>query len=75
MASFITLETLEWFTYKTNYKGWDGQSLVKIFMYQQLFGLYLRYRHHIYDHNNSIHSPILLDIYLATKLFPDRNFA
>ena len=70
----MTLEDLERADTRGNYKGWDCKPLVKLFKYRQKFGLYLRYRHQIDNHNNRIHSPILLERFCTTKFWPDRNF-
>ena len=47
MISWMTLDELEGANTKRNYKGRDGESLVKIFKYQQPFGFHFRYRQQV----------------------------
>ena len=74
MTSWITLDELEGGDTKRNYKGRDGESLVKK-KYRQPSGLHFHYRHQVDYHNNRRHSPISLERTWATKFWPDRNFA
>ena len=52
MASWMTLDDLDGANTKHNYKGRDGQSLMKIFTYRNPFGLHFRYRHQVKNNNN-----------------------
>ena len=45
------------------------------FQYDQLFGLYFRYKHQVDKQKNLIHAPIFKDITWMTILFPDPNFS
>ena len=58
MATWMTLEELDGVDTKREYKGRDGESLARIFKYRQPFGLQLRYRHQVNDHNNRRYAPI-----------------
>ena len=52
MATWITLEELDRVDNRREYKGWDGESLARIFKYRQTFGLHFRYRQQVDDHNH-----------------------
>ena len=59
MASCFTLDDLE--NAKTRIDVIDRSSTKdkNLFTYQHPFGLYLKYRHQVNDHNNQRHAPIL----------------
>ena len=61
MISCMNLDDLEGSNMKHNYKGRDGESLVKMFKYRQLLGLHFLCCHQVDNHNNRYHSPISLD--------------
>ena len=75
MASWITLDNLEGDNNKHNYKGRDGESLVKSFKYQQPFRFHFRYCQKVYNHINRLQSPISLDRTWDTKFWTDCNVA
>ena len=60
MESWMTIDELEGAIVKHNKKGRDGESLVKMFEYLQLFGFHFRYHHQGDYHNSMSHSPISL---------------
>ena len=70
----MTLEEWDRADTKREYKGRDGQSLVRKFKYRQPIGLHFRYLHQVYYHNNIRHAPISIGSTWATKLWPDRDF-
>ena len=72
---WMTLDELEGSNMKCNYKGRDGESLVKYFKYWQPFGFYFWYFHQVDYHNNRLHSNITLERTWDTRFWPDRNFA
>ena len=59
---------------RREYKGRDGESLVRIFKYRQPFGSHFRYRHHVDNQNNRINAPISIERTRATKFWTNRNF-
>ena len=75
MATWMTLEELDGADTRREYKGPDGDSLVRIFTYCHPFGLHFCYRHQLDDHNNIRHAPISIERTWATKFWPNRNFA
>jgi hypothetical protein len=75
MATWMTLDELEDHPTRREYKGPNGQTVVKTFKYRMPFGLHFQYRHQVDDHNNRRHAPISLERTWATKFWPDRNFA
>ena len=60
MAPQMALDDLEGNNTKFNYKGRDGNYLVKIFTYCHPFGLPFCHHHQVGDHNNRHHSLIPL---------------
>ena len=75
MTTWMTLDELEDHPTRREYKGANGQMVVKTFKYQIPFGLHFQYRHQVDNHNNRRHAPISLERTWATKFWPDRNFA
>ena len=75
MATWMTLEELDGADTRREYKGWDGQSLARLFKYRQLFGLHFHYRHQLDDHNNRIHAHISNERTWATNFWPNRHFS
>ena len=71
----MTLYELEGSNIERNYKGRDGDSLVKLFSHQHPFGLHFRYHHQVNNHNNKHHSPISIKRTWATKFWNNCNFA
>ena len=70
----MPLDDLEGGNTRHNYKGRDGESLVKIFKYRKPFGLYFKYYHQVEDHNNRLHSDVSLDSTWYSKFWPYCNF-
>ena len=58
-----------------NYKGRDGESLVKKIKHQQPFGLQFCYRHQVDNHINRRQYTISLKSKWGTNFFPGFNFA
>ena len=75
MASWVTLNELDWANMKRNYKDRDGESLVKQFKYWQPFGFHVHYHHQVDNNKNRRHYPISLESRWATKFWMDYNFA
>ena len=75
MATWMTLNELYGADTRREYKGWDGQSLVRQFKYRHPSGLKFRYCHQVDDHNNIRHAPISIERIWATKLCRNINFA
>ena len=71
----MTLEDLDGSDTRREYKGWDGESLARLFNYLHPFGLHLQYLHQVDNHNNRRHAPISIERTWATTFWPDRNFA
>ena len=74
VATWMTLEELDRADTRREYKGWDGESLARLFKYRQTFGLHFRYRHQVDYHKNRRYAPISIERTWATKFCPDRNF-
>ena len=68
MATWMTLEELDGADTRREYKGRDGESLVRLFKYCHPFGLHFLYRHQVDDHKNRRHAPISIERTWATKL-------
>ena len=75
MDTWMTLEELDRADTRREYKGRDGQYLVRKFKYLQPFVLHFRYHHQVYYHNNRTNAPISIERTWATKFWPDRNSA
>ena len=75
MATWMTLEELDGADTRREYKGWDGESLARLFKYCQPFGLNFQYSHQEYNHNNQRDAPISIERTWAIKFWPDKNFA
>ena len=74
MGTWMALEELDREDTRHEYKGRDGQSLVRQFKYWHPFSLHLSYHHQVEDYNNRRHDTILIERTWATKFWPDRNF-
>ena len=61
MELWMNLDELEGANTKRNYKGRDGESLVKSFKYRQPFGLNFRYNNQVDNKKNRLQYPISLD--------------
>ena len=75
MATWMTLEDLDGADTRREYKGLYGQSLARLFIYRQPYGLHYCYRHQVDDHNNRRHDRISIERTWAKQVWPDRNYA
>ena len=71
-------------TYGTNkWCGWEvcrdwkenGVKKSTTFRYPEVVDNHFKYRHYVDDHNGKRHSPISMEVVLATKCWPNRVFA
>ena len=74
MSLWMTLDELEGVNMKRNYKGRYGESLVKVFKYQQPFVLHFLYHYQLYYPTNRLHSNISLERTWCTKFWIDHKF-
>ena len=75
MATWMTFEELGGADTRREYKGRDGQSLVRQIKLRQTSGLHFLYHHQVDYHNNRKNYPISIESTWATKFWPNRNFA
>ena len=75
MELWMNLDELEGANTKRNYKGRDGESLVKSFKYRQPFGLNFRYNNQVDNKKNRLQYPISLDRTWDTKFWMDCKFS
>ena len=57
MASWMTLDKLEGARTRRDFIDSSEMKETKQFTYRQPFGIHLRYRNEVDDHNNRIHAP------------------
>ena len=74
MTSWMKIDELEGARTRRDFTESSGTKDTEQFKYRHQFGLYLRYRNQVDDHNNQRNATIYLDRTWATKLWPDRNF-
>ena len=74
IASWVILDVLEGIRKKRYFIDISCKKGTKQFTYRNPFGIYIRYRYQVDDHNNWRHAPISLYMTWATNFFPDRNF-
>ena len=75
VASWITLDELEGARTRKYFTDSSGTKETNQFTYRQPFGIHLRYRHQVDDHNKHRHAPMSLERTWATNFWPDCNFA
>ena len=61
VESWMTLDELEDSKTRRYFIDISGTKEENIFTYRQPFGLHLKYRHQVYDHNNQVHALIYLE--------------
>ena len=61
VESWMTLDELEDAKTRRDFIDSSGTKEKNIFTYRQPFGLHLKYRHQVYDHNNQVHALIYLE--------------
>ena len=75
MASWTKIDELECAWKRRDFVDSSGTKEMKQFTHCQPSGIHFRYRNHLDDHNNQIHSQISLDREWVTNFWPACKFA